>query len=228
MSRPPEDDLPLVPRSAAPPATASGLDDVAGVLLAAGESSRFGADNKLLAEVGGDPVVRRAAATLLDAGLGTVLVVIGHEAGEVRAALSGLDCDFVENPDHGEGQATSVAAGVESLLESAVVPDAVVFALGDMPAVTPETVRRLVGAYRSGMGDALAAAFEGQRGNPVLFDAKFLPALGTVGGDRGARDVLLSSDRAALVETGDPGVLADVDEPADLATVADLAARSPD
>lgn len=228
MSRPPADDLPLVPQSAAPPAEASALRGVAGVLLAAGESSRFGEDNKLLVEVDGSPVVRRAATTLLDAGLGTVLVVIGHEAEAVRGALSGLDCAFVENPDHEEGQATSVAAGVESLLEGPVVPDAAVFALGDMPAVTPETVRRLVGAYRSGLGNALAAAFEGRRGNPVLFDAEFLPALGAVDGDRGARDILLSSERAALVETGDPGVLADVDEPADLAKVAEITDRSPD
>ena len=93
------------------------------------------------------------------------------------------------------------------------------FALGDMPAVRSATVDALVAAYRAEVGDALAAAYQGQRGNPVLFGRRHFDALADVDGDTGGRAVLLESDDAALVETGDPGVVADVDEPGDLSDV---------
>lgn len=192
---------------------------VAGVVLAAGTSSRYGGANKLVQAVDGEPMVRRAARTLLAAGLDPVVVVLGHEADRVREALSGLDdasdagLDFVHNPDYADGQATSVAAGVAALPGGV---DAAVFGLGDMPWVEPASVWRLVAAYRAGVGTALAAACDGQRGNPVLWDEGHFDALANQSGDVGGRDLLLSTEDAALVETGDPGVLRDVDRPADL------------
>ena len=213
-------DLPVV----APPIepTADGPGDatrVTGVLLAAGTSSRYGGSNKLLEPLDGEPMVRRAARALLEAGLDPVVVVLGHEAGRVREALAGLDDEFdhavgfVENPDYADGQATSVRAGVEALPEEV---DAAVFALGDMPWVRPATVERLVEAHRAGVGTALAAAVEGERGNPVIWDATHFEVLAEQSGDTGGRDLLLSTDGAALVETDDPGVRRDVDRPDDL------------
>jgi len=186
---------------------------VAGVLLAAGTSSRFGERNKLLSSVGadGEPVVRRAAATLVDARVEPVLAVVGHEAERVRDALSGLPVGFVENPDFREGQSTSVRAGVAALDTDV---DAAVVALGDMPSVAPDAVDALVAAYRAGAGDALAAAHDGRRGNPVLFDARYFEELAGVEGDVGGRELLLRE--GVLVETGDPGVRRDVDVPEDL------------
>jgi molybdenum cofactor cytidylyltransferase len=183
---------------------------IAGVLLAAGTSSRFGERNKLLAPLDGKCVVRQAAETLLTSDVDPV-VVLGHEADRVRAALADLPVEFVENPDYRDGQATSVRTGVEAVRERA---DAALFALGDMPFVAPESVGALLAAYRAGAGDALAAACDGERGNPVLFDARFFDDLAGVSGDTGGRAILLSE--GALVETGDPGVRRDVDEPADL------------
>ena len=81
---------------------------VAGVLLAAGRSERFGDANKLLVEAEGAPLVRHAADTLLESRVDSVTVVVGHEAGRIREALHGLDVDFVENPNYREGQATYV------------------------------------------------------------------------------------------------------------------------
>lgn len=216
MSEHSDGDRPVIPLSDSPVAEKSDLGRVAGILLAAGESSRYGTENKLLESLDGDPVVRRAAESLVEAGIGAVLVVLGHEADQVRQALAGLGCHYVDNPDYEAGQSTSVVAGVRAMFDGSLVPDAVLFALGDMPCVKPETVRRLVGAYQTGHGDAIAAAYEGQRGNPVIFDAEFLPQLTGISGDRGAREVFENAERAVLVETGDPGVLADVDEPADL------------
>lgn len=207
-----------------PPAERTHEATVAGVLLAAGTSTRFGEANKLLADVDGQldvdgqPMVRRSAAALLDADLDRVLVVVGHDAGAVRDALSGLDVAFVENPAYEAGQATSVRAAVEVLAgdDEIRTVDAAVFALGDMPFVEPGSVTALVAAYEAGAGSVLAAGVDGERGNPVLFDRAHFPALASSDGDTGGRAVLLAAGDAAIVETGDPGVLRDVDRPVDL------------
>jgi molybdenum cofactor cytidylyltransferase len=208
------------PPVVAPPFETVGRPEtrVAGVLLAAGTSSRFGDANKLLAEFNGDPLARHAARTLAAAGLDPLVAIVGHEADRVRAVFDGLGFTVVENPDYADGQATSVQAAVETL--SAEV-DAAVFALGDMPTVSPETVALLVAAHRAGHGSALAAAHEGVRGNPVLFAASQFPTLAGVSGDVGGRELLRASEDSALVETGDPGVRRDVDTRDDLAAVRD-------
>ena len=85
---------------------------VSAVLLAAGQSRRMGADNKLLLPIDGEPVVRRTARQLLGAGLEEVVVVLGHEADSVSGALDGLAVRAVVNPDYRDGQMTSVRAGL--------------------------------------------------------------------------------------------------------------------
>ena len=200
--------LPVV----SPPFDASGESpSVAGVLLAAGTSDRYGDHNKLLATHDGDPLVRDAARALLAAPVDPVVVVVGHEADRVSAALDGLDLEPVHNDAYDTGQASSVRAGVRAVRDRA---DAAVVALGDMPFVAPETVALLVDAYAAGAGDALAAAHDGRRGNPVCFDRRFFDALTDVTGDVGGRSILL--ENGTLVDTDDPGVRRDVDRPADL------------
>jgi molybdenum cofactor cytidylyltransferase len=187
---------------------------VVGVVLAGGTSARFGEANKLLADLDGEPLVRRAARTLLDADLAATVVVLGHEAEAVRAAVADLDVRTVRNPDYDDGLSTTVARGVRAAADADA--DAVVFLPGDMPTVDPRTVDRLVDAYRAGLGTAVAAAYRGRRGNPVLFDRRHFDALLAVTGDVGGRPVLLNSDRGALVATDDPGVVDDVDTTGDL------------
>jgi molybdenum cofactor cytidylyltransferase len=187
---------------------------VGGVLLAAGRSTRFEGGNKLLAEVDGVPVVRRAAETLCRSAVDEVAVVVGHEAGRVEAALDGLDVSVLRNESYDEGQSTSVGTGVEVARRDGW--DAVVFALGDMPFVRPGTVDALRTAYEAGDGTIAAAAYEGKRGNPVLFGAEHYDALSAVTGDRGGRRLIEEHEDAALVETDDPGVVSDVDDEADL------------
>lgn len=191
---------------------------VAGVVLAAGTSARFGTENKLLAPLDGEPLIRRTVRTLRATDLSPLTVVVGHEAERVTAALAEMDLEVVSNPAFEAGQATSVRAGVERVRDRA---DAVLIALGDMPTVSVETVELLVDAYRSGVADALAASYDGQRGNPVLFDETFFDDLTGVTGDVGGRKLLLKSDRSALVETDDPAVLRDVDRPEDLDSLSD-------
>ena len=186
---------------------------IAGVVLAAGTSSRFGLENKLVAPLDGEPLIRHTVRTLGETDLSPLAIVVGHEADRVIAALPETDLEIVANPAFEAGQATSVRAGVERIRDRA---DAVLIALGDMPTVSVETVDRLIDAYRSGVADAIAASYDGKRGNPVLFDETFFDDLVGVTGDVGGRELLLESDRSALVETGDPAVLRDVDRPGDL------------
>jgi molybdenum cofactor cytidylyltransferase len=200
---------------------------VAGVVLAAGLSSRFGEGDKLLATLEGEPLVVHAVRTLTGADLDAVAVVVDPASG-VSGALAdagladddtdadaGADVALVENPDAAAGQATSVRRGV-AWARGAADADAVVFALGDMPRVRPETVDRLAAAWHDGRGSALAAAHDGQRGNPVLFDSRHFDALAAVSGDTGGRSVFENAADSAVVETDDPGVRGDVDTRADL------------
>ncbi|WP_254533725.1 nucleotidyltransferase family protein [Natrinema gelatinilyticum] len=186
---------------------------VHGVVLAAGTSDRYGSKNKLLESIDGDPLICRSVESLVDTSLEAVTVVLGHDSDRIRSALCAYDVDYRYNESYESGQSTSVRTGVAAARDRDA--DAVLFALGDMPAVSPSTVEVLVGAYRSGRGSALTAGYDGTRGNPVLFDSRHFDALDSVTGDIGGRDVLRNASDGAIVETGDPGVLRDIDRPGD-------------
>lgn len=188
------------------------MPQIDGVVLAAGQSQRFGSENKLLAPVDGKPLVCHAVDPLC-AVLPRVVVVLGNDADSVRGELESYPVECVENTDYTEGQATSLARGVEQLDPSV---DGAVFALGDMPAVEPATVELLVDAFAAGVGDPLVAAYEGQRGNPVLFGSQYFEQLATQTGDTGGRSIFQSAAGTKLVATGDPGILRDVDRKSDL------------
>lgn len=187
---------------------------IVGVLLAAGRGTRFDDGNKLLADLDGEPVVRRAARCLVEADLGRVCAVLGHEADRVADALANLPMEAVRNPDVEAGQSTSVARGVAWADERDA--DAAVFALGDLPRVSPATVRSLVDRWRETGAGIVVPAYEGQRGNPVLFDARHFDALERVEGDVGGRELIRRGEDVARVAVDDPGILADVDTEADL------------
>jgi molybdenum cofactor cytidylyltransferase len=195
-----------------PPFDPDRSPQVAGVVLAAGTSARFGGRNKLLASVEGKPLVRRAVESFSEA-LPEVVVVLGHEADAVREAVGDPQVTFVENESYATGQASSVRLGVEAVRDGA---DGAVFGLGDMPDVRPATIATLVDAFGAGVGDPIVAAFEGKRGNPVVFGQAYFDRLAAVSGDVGGREILRSAAGTALVATGDPGVVRDVDTPADL------------
>ena len=185
---------------------------VAGVILAAGRSSRMRGANKLLAEVDGAPMVRRVAETAVGAGLDPVVVVLGHDAERVHRALEGLPLRFVDNPAYVEGIATSVAAGIGAVTGRA---DGALILLGDMPWVSREDVRALTDAFspEEGRGICVPVA-DGKRGNPVLWSARYFPELGALEGDVGGRRLLAEhADDVVEVEVQGEGVLRDVDTP---------------
>ncbi|WP_323192299.1 nucleotidyltransferase family protein [Halostella sp. PRR32] len=187
---------------------------VGGVLLAAGRGTRFEGGNKLLADVDGSPIVRRAAQTLCQSSVHEVVAVVGHEAARVTEALDGLDLSVRHNDSYAAGQSTSVRTGIDAARDADW--DAVLFALGDMPFVRPSTVDALRTAYASGEGTIVAPAYEGKRGNPVLFGRQHYDGLSDVSGDRGGRHLIETRDDAVLVDVDDSGVRSDVDSRADL------------
>ncbi|WP_239642089.1 nucleotidyltransferase family protein [Natrinema versiforme] len=185
-----------------------------GLLLAAGTSNRYGTENKLLEPIHGEPIIRHATRALVSSSVDGVTLVAGHQADDIRTAVAGFDVEIRVNDNYEKGQSTSVRTGIEAMCEHEA--DAAVIALGDMPCIASSTVDRLITAYVTENRPALAAAYRGQRGNPVLFDAQFFDALVDVTGDVGGRRLLLSVDDGAAVETADPGVLRDIDRPSDL------------
>jgi molybdenum cofactor cytidylyltransferase len=191
---------------------------LAAIVLAAGRSTRMPAGcNKLLAVVDGRPVVRAAVEGALAAGLEPVVVVTGHEAEAVEAALAGLDVRCVRNPRYGEGMGSSLAAGLAALPDDL---DGMAVFLGDMPRVAVATVRRLAAAATPGF--ICVPVCRGRRGHPVLWPADFFDDLRALSGDVGGRGIL--TRRAAAVREvamDDEGILLDVDTADDLAGLTD-------
>jgi molybdenum cofactor cytidylyltransferase len=185
---------------------------LAALVLAAGRSTRMGGPNKLLAEIGGRPLVRIAAEQALASQARPVIVVTGHQRERVEAALAGLDVTFVHNPDYAEGMSTSVKVGI-----AAVPPDAdgAIVCLGDMPQVDAKLIDRLLAAFDPEKGALVVVpTIDGKRGNPVVWSRRFFPELAALGGDVGARH-LIASYPEAVAEVPVPGraALVDVDTP---------------
>jgi molybdenum cofactor cytidylyltransferase len=190
--------------------------DVAAVILAAGQSTRMGS-NKLLETVAGKPVVRHVAEAVLASRARPALVVLGHEAERVRAALAGLEVGFVENARYAEGMSTSLRAGVGAVPKNSA---GALVVLGDMPKLTAAIINRIIDGFAGGPQDALAVApvAAGRRGNPVLIARGLLPAVEGLTGDMGARGVLdAAGDRVVEVTIDEDAVLLDVDTPQALA-----------
>jgi molybdenum cofactor cytidylyltransferase len=198
------------PREAPPPA-ADGRR-VAAIVLAAGRSTRMGGPNKLLAEIGGRPLVRIVTEQALASRAGPVIVVTGHERAKVEAALAGLKVRLTHNPDYAAGLSTSLKAGLSALPASA---DGAIVCLGDMPQVTAGLIDRLVDAFDPERGALVVVpTIEGKRGNPVVWSRRFFPDLMALEGDVGARHLIAAyADVVAEVPVEDSAALTDVDTP---------------
>ncbi len=201
--------------------TDRGAPRVAALVLAAGQSRRMGARNKLLEAVDGVPMVLRAvdaAAGGVDAG---VYVVTGHEHEEVARALAGRNVQLVHNPHYREGLSTSLAVGLAAIAEGDDDVDGALVCLGDMPRVTRAHVKKLVDAFDPVEGRGICVPlWNGKRGHPVLWARRFFAEMGDIKGDVGARHLLGEyADLVCEIPVDDDGVLLDVDSPAALAAL---------
>jgi molybdenum cofactor cytidylyltransferase len=207
------------PQPRADPAPEKG-HRIAGLVLAAGRSTRMGGPNKLLEEINGRPLVRIATEQVLASGARPVIVVTGHQRERVERALAGLAVTFVHNPNFAEGLSTSLKAGIAAVPADA---DGAIVCLGDMPQVSAKLIDRLIAAFDPGRGALVVIpTIEGKRGNPVLWSRRFFADLMALEGDVGARHLIGGyAEAVAEVPVEDAAALIDVDTPEAL-----LAART--
>ena len=159
------------------------MSGTAGLILAAGAGTRFGG-TKQLADLRGKPLLEHALAAMLGASLDRVIVVLGHEADQIRSRVSFGDAEIVIASEWSTGQAASLRAGVRA----AVGASAVVITLGDQPLITSEVISAALDQLPG--YDAVRAVYDGKPGHPVVFGEPVIKAAGSIEGDVGARDIL--------------------------------------
>ncbi len=191
---------------------------IAAVVLAAGRSTRMGAINKLIAEIGGKPLVRIVVEQVLASQASPVIVVTGHERERVAAALNGLPVRLLHNPDYADGLGTSLKAGIAAVPADA---DGAIVCLGDMPQVTATLIDKLIAAFDPERGALVVVpSIEGRRGNPVVWSRRFFHDLMQIRGDIGARHLIGTYAEAVVeVPVSDEAALTDVDTPESLVAV---------
>lgn len=183
------------------------------LILAAGTSSRYGESNKLLEPINGSPMIVQTIRRYEASNCDKIYVVVGHEASRLKQLLRDESVRLIENPDYERGQSTSLRAGLTTMDRRGV--NGIIIGLGDMPFVTVHTINLLISRFTMESGEIVAPEYDGQRGNPVLFDRQHLDDLKSVSGDRGGKKILKESDDLIRVAVDDPGVLRDIDRPSD-------------
>jgi molybdenum cofactor cytidylyltransferase len=184
---------------------------ITAIVLAAGKSSRMGS-NKLLAELGGKPLVVHSVEKLKSSSVQDIVVVTGNGAEQVREALRPLTVNAVHNEHFAEGLSTSLKCGLSAIPADA---DAALICLGDMPLVDAQTIDRLVSAFSVNDHRTICVpTFNGVRGNPVLWGRQHFGGLLDISGDQGGRLLMEAlSDEVVEVACQTNAVLVDVDTP---------------
>jgi molybdenum cofactor cytidylyltransferase len=183
---------------------------VAAVVLAAGRSSRMG-EYKLLLPLGGRPLVTYAVEAACGSSADAVIVVVGHNARDVTAALTGMPCRIIVNESYADGMATSLRTGIASLPSDAV---GALILLADQPLVTSRMVNLMLAAAIREHQAIHAASYNGKRGNPVYFPRTLFGELLAVSGDEGGRSVIARhSGDVRLVAMPCKDAALDVDTP---------------
>lgn len=188
------------------------MDAVDGLVLAAGGGTRFGAESKLLADLGGRPLLQWAVdAQAAVPALRRIVVVLGAHAEEIQSRVRFGRAETVVCSDWASGQATSLRCGLAALDGAAKV----VVTLGDAPLVTPEVIARFAGEVARSR-----ATYDGRPGHPVVLGREEMTTLMSLTGDRGARDLLRGGP---VIEVGHLCSGRDVDTPDDLEEIRDEA-----
>jgi molybdenum cofactor cytidylyltransferase len=196
-------------RSSSRAPRSSFLRPVAAVVLAAGRSRRMGAFKPLLPFGSEKTVAESCVGNLIAAGVGEIVVVVGHRAEELRARLSHLPVRFALNDAAGSEMGVSVARGVEQISSEA---SAVLIAPADHPAVPPEVVGELIEAHRRGGARLVVPEWQGRGGHPVLISLDFREELLRLDEARGLRGLFEAHrDEVRRLAVGSPFVARDLD-----------------
>jgi molybdenum cofactor cytidylyltransferase len=206
-------------KAAAAPRTEPRRPAVAAVVLAAGKSTRMAPYNKLLvADRSGKPMVCRVVDNVLSSRARPIVVVTGHRAEDVRAALGNRPVGLVHAEEFARGLSASLKAGIAALPETVA---AALVCLGDMPLVTGRMLDRLIDAWDPDEGRSIVVpTHQGRAGNPILWSRAFFGEIMGLDGDVGARALLRRHEElVAEVEIGDDAVLRDFDTVESFATL---------
>ena len=191
------------------------FEHTAAIILAAGESTRYGAPKQLL-DWNGKPFVRQIVETAAQAGLWPIVIITGSHAADVRLALSGLDINIIYNPDYENGQSTSIKTGVDFIqkLPNKNIGSAI-FLLADQPQIPSDVMRALTELHSQELHPIVAPlVLEERRANPVLFDRVTFPDLMKLQGDVGGR-AIFDKHKVEYLPWHDDILLLDVDKPED-------------
>ena len=190
----------------------AGKPKIAAIVLAAGASSRMGA-NKLLLPLDGRPLAAHAVETACASSADAVLVALGNAADQVAAALAPGRYQRVDNPRFADGLSTSLQAGLDALSDEM---DGALILLADMPRISLATLEAILAAARETPGQIVAANQRGRPAPPVYWPSACFPELQEIRGDEGGRSVLLRSlDTVRLIDLARPDEALDVDAPED-------------
>ena len=163
------------------------------ILLAAGRSSRMGqGQHKLLLPLGDRPVLAHVVDTVLVSQARPVVVVLGHQAEQVRTILTPFASrlTIINNPNYQQGMSTSLREGIKTLMSSYPTVNGALIVLGDQPLMTSHILDSMIETKQTTGKRIIVARYNGKRGNPTLFDASLFPELMEMTGDEGGRKVL--------------------------------------
>jgi molybdenum cofactor cytidylyltransferase len=193
------------------------IEKIAGIILAAGGSTRFGEPKQLLLWKG-EPLIRHVVIAAVNAGLSPVLVVVGSSGQEIEKVISDLPVRIVKNDVWMTGVSSSIRVGVSALPHDI---GGVIFLQSDQPQVSQMLIKKIVESHQGTLAPITAPQIDGKRGNPVLFDINTFADLQSINGDMGGR-ALFSHYPIQWVIWHDPNQLLDIDTPADYLKFLDM------
>ena len=158
---------------------------IAGLILAAGGSSRMGDQNKLLQLIDGTPMVKKVVASCLHSNLSSIYVVLGHDSKWINNCISTEGINFVNNEDWRLGMASSINSGIGAMNNNF---DGVMILLGDMPYIKTKLIDQMIELFQE--YKIIVPVKNGRQGNPVLFSSTFFNDLQSLDGDKGAKCVI--------------------------------------
>ena len=186
------------------------VEQIAGIVLAAGGSSRFGEPKQLLLWRG-QPIIRHVVIAAMKAELNPIVVVVGSSDQDVEKVISDLPVRIVNNQDWMTGLSSSIRKSITAMPKEV---GGVIFLQADQPQISQVLIKSLVETHQETLSPIVAPEIDGQRGNPVLFDSKTFPDLLSLTGDTGGR-ALFSHYQVRRVIWHDPNLLMDIDTPED-------------
>lgn len=181
---------------------------ISAILLAAGESKRMG-QLKQLMPFGEITILERTIDNLLSSKVSEIIVVLGHEAENVRKTISAIQVKIVINPEYKQGMSTSLITGLKPVARKT---QAIMIVLGDLPFVDSKTIDDLIDAFTAGGKGIVIPVYQGKRGHPVIFSIEYRNELLALKGDVGAREIIERNPGDILEVSVDcEGVCVDID-----------------